>query len=202
MKSLTGITLAALAILCAHPAAAQLAAKSDAPVDITADELEVVQGQCLSVWKGSAEALQDTSRLRADVLKAYFEPNAKGAAPATPAPAAGAAPNTSSCGALIRMEAQGSVYYVTPQQRVRANAAVYEASTDNITMTGDVVAVQGQNVLRGDKMVFNQKTGQGVVQGGGKGGKNRPRGRILSEAGRRQRCRQAGEEQIRSRKSR
>ena len=177
MKSLTGITLAALALFCAQPAAAQLAAKSDSPVDITADELEVVQGQCLSVWKGSAEALQDTSRLRADVLKAYFEPKPKDAAAAAPAPAAGgAAPSTSACGALIRMEANGSVYYVTPEQRVRANAAVYEASSDNITMTGDVVAVNGQNVLRGDKMVFNQKTGQGVVQGGGKGGKNRPRG--------------------------
>jgi lipopolysaccharide export system protein LptA len=183
MKSLTGITFAATAaaaaaagaMLWAMPAAAQLAAKSDAPVDITADELEVVQGQCISVWKGSAEALQDTSRLRADVLKAFFEPKAKSAAPAAPA-AAGAAAGTSACGALIRMEATGSVYYVTPDQRVRANAAVYEASTDNITMTGDVVAVQGQNVLRGDKMVFNQKTGQGNVIGGGKGGKNRPRG--------------------------
>jgi lipopolysaccharide export system protein LptA len=172
MKSLTSITFAALALLCAQPAAAQLAPKSDAPVDITADELEVMQGQCASIWKGSAEALQDTSRLRADVLKAYFEPKAKGAAPA----AGGAAPSTSACGALVRMEAQGSVYYVTPDQRVRANTAVYEASTDNITMTGDVVAVQGQNVLRGDKMVFNQKTGQGNVVGGGKGGKTRPRG--------------------------
>jgi lipopolysaccharide export system protein LptA len=172
MKSLTSITFATLALLCAQPAAAQLAAKSDSPVDITADELEVVQGQCISVWKGSAEALQDTSRLRADVLKAYFEPKAKGTAPAG---AAGAA-STSACGALIRMEANGSVYYVTPDQRVRANAALYDASTDNITMTGDVVAVQGQNVLRGDKMVFNQKTGQGNVVGGGKGGKNRPRG--------------------------
>ena len=171
MKSLTGITLAAVVLLGAQPAAAQLATNSDAPVDITADELEVQQGQCVSVWKGSAEALQETSRLRADVLRAYFKPKPKGTAPA-----AAAGSTSSACGELIRMEAEGSVYYVTPDQRVRANAATYEASTDNIVMTGDVVAVQGQNVLRGDKMVFNQKTGQGQMQGGGKGGKNRPRG--------------------------
>jgi lipopolysaccharide export system protein LptA len=65
---------------------------------------------------------------------------------------------------------------VTPDQRVRGNKAVYEADTTTITMTGDVVAVQGQNVLRGDKMVFNTDTGQGQMIGGGKGGKNRPRG--------------------------
>ncbi|MGH6911849.1 MAG: LptA/OstA family protein [Phenylobacterium sp.] len=174
MKSLTGITFAAAALFAAQPAAAQLAANSDAPVDITADELEVVQGQCASVWKGSAEALQDTSRLRADVLRAFFVPKPKAA---TPAPAAGAAPASSSaCGDLLRMEAEGSVYYVTPEQRVRSNKAVYEANTDTITMTGDVVAVQGQNVLRGDRMVFNTKTGQGQVMGGGKGSKSRPRG--------------------------
>ena len=167
MKSLTGITLAAAALLAAQPAAAQLAANSDAPVDITADELEVVQGQCASVWKGSAEALQDTARLRADVLRAYFVPKAKGTASAA---------SSSACGDLLRMEAEGSVYYVTADQRVRSNKAVYEATTDTITMTGDVVAVQGQNVLRGDRMVFNTETGQGQMIGGGKGGKNRPRG--------------------------
>ena len=172
MKSLTGITFVAAALLAAQPAAAQLAANSNAPVDITADELEVVQGQCASVWKGSAEALQDTSRLRADVLRAFFVPKPKSS---TPAPA-GAAASSSACGDLLRMEAEGSVYYVTPDQRVRSNRAVYEANTDTITMTGDVVAVQGQNVLRGDKMVFNTQTGQGQVMGGGKGSKSRPRG--------------------------
>jgi lipopolysaccharide export system protein LptA len=178
MKSLTGITFVAAVLLAAQPAAAQLAANSDAPVDITADELEVVQGQCASIWKGKAEALQDTARLRADILRAYFVPKPKGPAPAAPAGGAGGAggAGASACGDLLRMEAEGSVYYVTPEQRVRSNAAVYEADNDTITMTGDVVAVQGQNVLRGDRMVFNTKTGQGQVVGGGKGGANRPRG--------------------------
>lgn len=169
MKSLTGIMFGAAALLAAQPAWAQLATNSDAPVDITADDLEVVQSKCLSVWSGSAEALQDNSRLRANVLRTYMAVKPKGAA------SAGVA-STSACGELVRMEAEGSVYYVTPDQRVRANAATYEASTDTITMIGDVVAVQGQNVLRGDRMVFNNKTGQGQMQGAGKGGKNRPRG--------------------------
>lgn len=170
MKSLTGITFAAAALFAAQPAAAQLAPKSDTPIDVTADQLEVIQGQCASIWTGSAEALQDNARLRADVMRMYFVPKAKGAAPAA------GGTGTSACGDLKRMEAEGSVYYVTPDQRVRGNKATYEADTTTITMTGDVVAVQGQNVLRGDKMVFNTDTGQGRMIGGGKGGKNRPRG--------------------------
>ena len=78
---------------------------------------------------------------------------------------------------MQRMEANGSVYYVTPTQRVRANAGVYTADNTTITITGDVVAANGQNVLRGDRMVYNTETGQGQMEGGGKGkAKVRPRG--------------------------
>lgn len=168
MKRLSNLArpiLASLGFLLALPAAAQIAPKSDAPVDITADELEVVNGDCAAIWRGNAEALQDTSRLRADVLRIY---NRKG-----PAKAGSTQP---SCGAMDRMEAEGSVYYVNPQQRVRANAATYEASSETITMTGDVVAAQGQNVLRGSRMVINTATGRGVMQSNVKG-RNKP-GRV------------------------
>ena len=49
-------------------ASAQIAPAGHGPVDVTADQLEVQQGQCLANWTGNAEALQDTSRLRADSL--------------------------------------------------------------------------------------------------------------------------------------
>ena len=161
-----GLAFVVAVLTIAAPAAAQLATRSDAPVDITADELEVMNGQCQAIWRGKAEALQDNARLRADVLKIFNKPGA---------PKAGGAPG-SGCGDMDRMEAQGSVYYVTPQQKVRSDAAVYEAGSTTITMTGNVVAVNGNNVLTGDRMVFNTQTGQGQMQGSGKGGKSRPRG--------------------------
>src|SRR3954449_5660044 len=89
---------AAAAALLASPAAAQLATGSSGPVDITADQLEGANGACTSIWRGHAEALQDTARLRADVLTADF------------APKSGA---SNQCGDLVRMRAEGSVYYVT-----------------------------------------------------------------------------------------
>ena len=169
MKSFVTTLSLAAALGLAGPAAAQLARNSDAPVDITADELEVAQNQCISIWRGNAEAMQADARLRANVLKATFASKSGGQR------GAGA---TSACGDLVRMEAEGSVYYVTPQQRVRGDAATYDAGADTIVMTGDVVAVQGQNVLRGTRMVFNLKTGEGRMLGGatGRNAQNRPRG--------------------------
>lgn len=162
LKRWAGAALVA-ALLSAGPAAAQLARNSDAPVDLTADELEVVNAQCLAIWRGSAEALQENSRLRADVLKIFNKPAAK-------------AGGEASCGPIDRMEADGNVYYVTPQQRVRADHAVYNAAAETITMTGDVVAAQGRNVLRGQRLVINVATGEAQMQTSVKG-RNQP-GRV------------------------
>jgi lipopolysaccharide export system protein LptA len=171
MGAALAFALAGALGLCALPAAAQIATNSKAPVDVTADQLETANAECKATWSGKAEALQDTARLRADVLRIF---NKKGPAKGgDPAKAGGQA-----CGDMDRMEAEGSVYYVTSKgEKVRANRAVYEAGSTTITMIGDVIAVQGQNVLRGDRMVFNTDTGEGKMEGGaGAGSKTRPRG--------------------------
>jgi lipopolysaccharide export system protein LptA len=163
MKSLLTTSVLTLALCAGGTASAQLAASSRAPVDVAGDHSEFVNSECLSTWSGNVEALQDNARLRTDLLKLYLEKNAKG----------GGGANSSSCGNLSRMEAQGSIYYVTPQQRVHGDNAVYEAANDTLTLTGDVVAVQGQNVIRGQKMVINTKTGEGHMVGAASG-RNQP----------------------------
>lgn len=170
---MTRLTLAVPALLAlaltagaASPAAAQLATGSSAPVDITADEGEVVNSQCLSIWRGDAEALQATTRLRAQVIRVFSSPKP------------GMAANSQGrCGATQRLEAEGDVYYVTPSQAVRGDRAVYVAETDTITITGGVVVTQGKSVARGDRMTVKVKTGQvnleSSVKGRGKPGRVR-----------------------------
>lgn len=170
MKSLIAMAAAtALVGLTAQPAAAQLAPHSKAPVDVTADQLETHNTECTYVYTGSAEALQDTARLRADVLIAHLE--AKKGKPGAAA--------SSGCGDMTSLEAKGNVYYVsTDGRRVHGDNAFYVSGGKTITITGDVTAIDGQNVMRGAKMVYNMDTGEGHVEGGGKGpnAKNRPRG--------------------------
>jgi len=152
----------ALALCAVAPASAQLS-QGKGPVDVVADSLEPNNTDCVYTWRGNVEAAQDNARLRTDLLKAYFQKGARSS-------------DGGSCGDLQRMEAQGSVYYATPDQKVRGANAVYEAPTDNLTVTGDVVAVQGQNVLRGERMVINTKTGKGQIVGSATGA-NKP-GRV------------------------
>jgi lipopolysaccharide export system protein LptA len=167
----TAPTLAALllALGIAAPAAAQLATGSKAPVDVTADDLRTDNKNCIATYTGNVEALQDTARLRTDLLKVFAEPHGKGGSGA-------AAPMSNSCGGISRIEAHGAVYYVSPEQRVHGDDAVYEAGPDTLTVTGDVVATQGQNVLRGTRMVINNQTGEGHMESDVKG-RNKP-GRV------------------------
>src|SRR4029453_2878445 len=169
MKSLLTTAVFASVLLAGGSAwAQQLGPNSDGPVDITADELEVQNKACVSIWRGNAEALQGQARLRADVLKAVFQQK----------PASSGVSGASACGDLLRMEAEGSVYYVTSKdQRVRGDVGTYDANAETVTLTGDVVAVQGQNVLRGSRMVFNTQTGEGRVGGAATGRKQGPRPR-------------------------
>ena len=168
MKSYVTITVLAAALLGGLPAWGQgLDPNSDEPFDITADELEVQNKACVSIWRGKAEALQGKARLRADVLKAFMAQK--------PASGGGNGLGAGACGELQRIEATGSVFYVTAKdERVRGDAGTYDAQAESVVLTGDVVAVQGQNVLRGSRMTFNTQTGEGRMTGGG--GASRPRG--------------------------
>lgn len=131
---------AAGVLLMAGGASAQLDPR--APIDITADASEVIQSQCLSTWAGAVEALQSGTRLRAETVRMY------------------SAKKGETCGSPDRMEADGQVYFVTPERTVRADSAVYSFGGETITLTGAVIVVQGKSVVRGDRLVINTKTGQ------------------------------------------
>jgi len=142
------LTLALASVTLSEPAKAQLAPQSSGPIDITADEAEVVNSTCVTTWRGSAEALQGNSRLRAHTITAYLKP--KGGAPS--------ASGQANCGATDRIVADGDVYYVTPTQVARGDHAVYSADSAQIVMTGNVIVVQGLDVAHGDRMTVDVNT--------------------------------------------
>jgi lipopolysaccharide export system protein LptA len=137
---------AALADTDTHTVAPVVDTKSKAPIDVTANEAEVIQSKCVAIWRGAAEAVQDQARLRADTITVYSVPKGVDAN------------GQQSCGATDRLVADGNVYYVTPQQNARGDHAVYSQTDDEIVVTGNVVVVQGKDVARGDKLTIKVST--------------------------------------------
>jgi len=164
--------LLVLVALYAGPGRAQPSTNvetSSAPVDITAQESQVFQLQHLTVFKGAVEVIKDDARMRTPELRVYSKP--KDAA----AKADKDATLSQQMGAIDHMDAAGPFYYVTPTQNARSDYMHYDAVPDIITLTGNVVLVQGKSVAKGDRLVMNRKTGVNDLTASEQ---NAPNGRI------------------------
>lgn len=94
--------------------------------------------------RGRAEVTQGTNRLRADAIQGF-----------------------TTNGNLTRVEASGNVYFVTPDQNMRGDRAVYNLTTGEVVVTGDVILTQGQNVLTGGRLVYNVRTENARIESAG-----------------------------------
>lgn len=94
--------------------------------------------------RGRAEVTQGTNRLRANAIE-----------------------GTGSDGGISRITASGDVYYVTPNETMRGDRAVYTDASKTIVVTGDVILTQGRNVLTGSRLTYNIDTGEAQMAGGG-----------------------------------
>ena len=163
----------AMAAAAPHAFAAQAAAggpfgSGNAPIDISADELEVIDAESRAVWRGNVEAVQGTSRLRAPTLSIYYASSGAGGQAIPGAPG----------GEIQRMEADGPVYYVTAGQNARGDRAIYESAASTVTLIGNVVLVQDRNVVRGERLVIDTRTSKATLTptAAGRGQPGRVRG--------------------------
>ena len=74
------------------------------------------------------------------------------------------------------MVAEGHVYFISPTQNARSDHAVYDLAPDTITMTGDVVVVQGQSVIHGEKLIIDVRSGHATMAA--TGDSHAPSGRL------------------------
>ena len=72
-------------------------------------------------------------------------------------------------GQLRTITASGGVYYVTPEESIRGDRAVYTVSNATLVVTGDVILTQGKNVLTGSRLTYNVDTGAANMAGGSNG---------------------------------
>lgn len=142
------IAAALAAAVLAVPAVAQNRSNAaDAPVMWGADTVTYrSDGVTL---EGRAELLQGDNRMRANRLSL----------------------TTDAGGDLTRIEAAGDIYYVTPNETMRGDAAVYDPSNDTVVITGDVILTQGENVMTGGRLTYNLRTEQAQMAGGGANGR-------------------------------
>ncbi len=132
--------------------------KSNSPIDITSEGVEMIQPQHLTIFRGNVEATSDQTRIRTPEMRVFSKPKPAGAAGQ---PAATTTPfGADQSGGVDRIEATGPFYYITPTENARSDYMVYESGPNTITLTGHVVLAQGKSVGKGDKLIIYRATGQ------------------------------------------
>ena len=129
---------------------------NDQPVNVTSESIEVHQDEQKAIFSGHVVAVQGESTLRAPKLVVFYDNTAQ------PAAAAAASPT----GSIKRLEAYGGVVVTSKDQRATGSRGVFDMKANTATLYGNVVMVQGTNVVRGKTLVINLKTGLARVLGG------------------------------------
>jgi lipopolysaccharide export system protein LptA len=175
-----------------HPAPSPfqtLGQGTDQPVQIEAATLEVRDKTKQATFSGNVQVTQGETTMKCQSLVVFYGQEVGIGADGSPVAAAAATKPTPGMpqGAqnIRRIEARGGVTVLTKDQNASGDLGIYDLKTKTITLSGNVVVSQGQNVIHGERVVVDTMTGYARVEsassangGGGTGGPSRVRALI------------------------
>ena len=151
--------------------------KKDQPVQIEAATLEVRDKNKTATFSGSVQVVQGDTKMKCQTLVVFYgkEVGIAGATAALEAKPSGPMPQSAQN--IRRIEARGGVTVVTKDQTASGDLGIYDLVSKTITLTGNVVVSQGQNVIHGERVVVDMVTGNARVESTNEGGATTP-GRV------------------------
>lgn len=116
--------------------------------EVTADSLDVDQSTGETVFSGNVLAVQGGMRISARLLHLTYGTDAD-----------------TGRRSIESVVATGDVTMVTETEAIEAQSATYSLANQRLEMSGDVVLVQGPNLLSGDRFVADLRAGSGRMIG-------------------------------------
>jgi lipopolysaccharide export system protein LptA len=148
-------TAVAVALLhLAGPACAQTTAKTAAPkpVDIEANEMEILDADKKAIFRGSVDATRGDVNLKADQLIVLYA-DVKQA-------------DGSSKTDATDLDAKGNVTIKTPRETITGDWAKFDPQENKLVVGGAVKLVQGSTVLLGKELHADLDTDRIEMTGG------------------------------------
>jgi lipopolysaccharide export system protein LptA len=158
-----GVAIAYLSVIGFAFAQAQSGAllpgsNSKDPINIAADKLDYFDKEQKAIYSGNVIVVQGDTRLNASVLTILFDRNTEG----------GKSSSQNSNSQLRWMKGDGPVTIVSKDQVGVGNSLVYDKVKGKFFLLGNVSLSQGENITRGDELVYDLQTGQAVVSSKGR----------------------------------
>jgi len=120
---------------------------SQAPIEITADTLEVRQSDNLAIFRGDVDAVQGDMVLKADMLVVHYRENND--APDQPG--------------ISQIDAEGNVFVSSPNETAQGARGVYDIDNQKIWLSGGVILTQGDNIIQGEQLELDLASGKSKV---------------------------------------
>jgi len=150
----------------------------DQPVQIEAASLEVRDKSKMATFSGDVQVVQGDTTMKCQKLVVFYGQEVgiaqAGAQPpdakppdAKPAPTPAGPKGAQN---IRRIEARGGVTVITKDQNATGDLGVYDLIAKTITLTGNVVVSQGQNVIHGERVIVDTVTGNARVESNNQGG--------------------------------
>jgi lipopolysaccharide export system protein LptA len=146
----------------------------DQPVHIESATLEVRDKEKIATFSGNVKVTQGDTGMRSKSLVVFYEQDAEDKGSTMKA----ATPGPGGQQRIKKLEARGSVVVTQKDQTATGELGLFDMKTNTVTLTGNVVMTQGQNVLRGDRLLVDLTSGVSRVESG-KDGQGRVQGLFL-----------------------
>jgi lipopolysaccharide export system protein LptA len=158
LVAVVGLTASAgVAQPAREPISALKGHNSDAPVDVSADRIEVQDRADRAIFAGNVKVRQAALTLDTERLTVAY---------------------SSSGGVQIRrLDAAGGVVVTSPSETARGEFGIYDLDRKLITLLGNVRLVRGPNTVAGSRLVIDLDSGRAVIDGG-PAGVNQSGGRV------------------------
>jgi lipopolysaccharide export system protein LptA len=144
-----------------------LSQSSSDPIDIESDALVVHDKEKYATFRGNVKAVQGSTTLRAKELNVHYigggslAPGAKDETKVAEAKSGAEAKAKGEQAQISKIEAKGEVTITSDKdQTTSSDWALYDVAAQMVTVGGNVVLTQGQNVLKGDRLIIDLKTGE------------------------------------------
>jgi lipopolysaccharide export system protein LptA len=141
---------------------------SKEPISIDADKLVYYDKEKKAVYSGNVVVIQGDTKMTCSVMTVLLDRAPTQGAPRSTTAQSG--PTAADSG-VKHLDATGPVTVISKTQVATGDSGSYDKAEDKVRLIGHVTLSDGQNVTKGDKLTYDLKSGQAIVDTSAKSGR-------------------------------
>jgi lipopolysaccharide export system protein LptA len=128
------------------------AEKVSTPVEVEANEMEVIDADKQAIFRGKVNAVRGSQNIRSDVMTVFYADVKQ--------------PDGTSKSQASKLDAKGNVIITTRKQVITGEWAKMDILANTLLVGGRVKLVEGKTTLQGEKLTVDLTTERTLMSGG------------------------------------